>query len=265
MIDLHLHILPDVDDGPGTLDESRDMLRLATSFGFSTLVATPHLQSRISDDYLELVDEAYAQLRPHADASGIELKRGFEVRIDPGLPAWLRAGDPVALGSSHTVLVELPFSGWPTFTEHVLFEVQAAGFTPLLAHPERYTAAMEDPDLLLNLHERGVLFQVTTGSVSGLFGRGAKTLSELLLRRGAVDILASDAHSAGRRFVSVTEGLARATELVGEQRVRELTVLNPAALLADRAPIRAEVTLSSSRNASGKSAIARVRQFLPGR
>jgi protein-tyrosine phosphatase len=241
------------------------MLRLASSFGFSTLVATPHLQSRVSDDYLRLVEEAFASVLPHAQATGIALRHGFEVRIDPGLPAWLGAGDPIALAGSRTILIELPFSGWPTFTEQVLFDVQTAGYTPLLAHPERYAAAMQEPDLLLNLHERGVLFQVTTGSISGLFGKGAKALSELLLRRGAVDILASDAHSAGRRFVSVAEGLARATDLVGERRVHELTVLNPAALLDDRAPIPADVEIQPGRNDGGKSPLARVRQLLPGR
>ena len=97
-----------------------------------------------------------------------------------------------------TLLVELPFVGWPTFTERVLFDVQAAGYRVLLAHPERYEAVMNDPDVLIPLRERGILMQLTTGSLAGLFGKRSKEVSEQLLREGSIDILASDAHSAGR-------------------------------------------------------------------
>ena len=233
LIDLHLHILPAVDDGPETGDESLEMLKLAASLGFTHLTATPHLHNRLGIAEKTHIDETFLTVRESAEALGLTLTSGFEVRIDPALPFWLEHGDPITLAGTKTVLVELPFSGWPTYTDQVLFDVMAAGFRPLLAHPERYSAGMQNPDLLLALHDRGVLFQLTAGSIRGLFGKGARVLSELLLREGAVDILASDAHSAGRRFVSVSEGISRATELVGAARVHELTYVNPAALLAD--------------------------------
>lgn len=254
-----------MDDGPETTAESVAMLHLAESLGFSTLVATPHLQERLSRAYQTHVERSLETVRTSANGSSITVKSGYEVRIDPALPAWLKDGDPIALAGTQTVLVELPFSGWPAYTERVLFDVQTAGYRVLLAHPERYTAAIENPDLLLALHDRGVLFQVTTGSIAGLFGKPARSLSELLLRRGAVDILASDAHSSGRRFVSVTEGLARAEELVGADRVRELTVTNPLAILNDQEIARPDSGAVIDGTGRGRSPMSFVRQFLPGR
>ena len=240
------------------------MLHLAQSLGFTHLNATPHLHNRLGQAEKTHVDDTYRKLRERAEELGLALTSGYEVRIDRALPFWLEQGDPITLAGTKTVLVELPFSGWPTYTDQVLFDVKAAGFRPLLAHPERYSAAMQNPDLLLALHDRGVLFQLTAGSISGLFGKGSRVLSELLLREGAVDILASDAHSAGRRFVSVAEGMERATDLVGADRVHELTKVNPAAILADL-PTIAGVPVSDGNSGGFRSSLSRVRQLLPGR
>jgi protein-tyrosine phosphatase len=234
VLDLHTHLLHSIDDGPTDLQSSIEMIQLAAELGYTTLVATPHLLEVLDNAYDARVDERMRELEPHGSARGVSFHRGFEVRLTPDIGRRLQAGEPISLAGSRTVLVELPFSGWPIFTEHALFDVLASGFTPLLAHPERYEAAVEQPQRILDLHQRGVMIQVTTGSLAGLFGKRSRSLAEDLLRQGAVDVLASDAHSAGRRFVSVAEGLVRAKQIVGAERVRQLTVDNPTALLADR-------------------------------
>lgn len=234
-----MHLLHDIDDGPADLQSSIEMIDLAARLGFSTLVATPHLLDPLDDAYVSRIEDRVRQLEPHATATGIALHRGFEVRLSPDIGRRLMSGEPIALAGSRTVLVELPFSGWPLFTEHALFDMIAAGYAPLLAHPERYEAAVERPQRVLDLHNQGVMMQVTTGSLAGLFGKRAKSLAEELLLAGAVDVLASDAHSAGRRFVSVAEGLARAEQIAGKERVRQLTVDNPKALISGSALPRA--------------------------
>jgi protein-tyrosine phosphatase len=264
LIDLHLHLLPSVDDGAQDLAETVAMAELARSLGYTKLVATPHLQSRLDPTYAAHIAAAWDKASQPVNATGIELARGFEIRIDPLLPAWLEAGDQISLAGSQTLLVELPFAGWPIYTERTLFDVMSAGYRVLLAHPERYSAAMDDPSLLAVLHDRGVLFQVTTGSLAGLFGRPARSLAERLLREGKVDVLASDAHSAGRRFVSVSDGLAIARSLVGERRVRELVEVNPQAILNDEEIVSADQTVSG-RPSTERSRLARVRQLLPRR
>jgi protein-tyrosine phosphatase len=234
MIDLHLHILANVDDGPSNRSDSESMIRLAASLGFTRLITTPHLPQPLDDAYAKRVSQEVAWLRTIADEVGVSLQFGFEIRLAPDVGARLAGGEPIGLAGSRTVLVELQFAYWPEFTDLALADVMAAGFQPLLAHPERYEPAFANPDLIYRLHEQGVLTQVTTGSLVGLFGSRSQHLAERLLVEGVADVLASDAHSPGRRLVSVAEGIARAEELVGPERVRQLTFDNPAALLASQ-------------------------------
>jgi len=234
MIDLHLHLLPGVDDGAATLDVSRSMLERAESFGFTSLVATPHLDGALTPAYERSVRSSMSTLLTVARDYPISIELGYEIQLAPDLPARLEAGERCRLGDSTAVLVELPFAGWPLFTEQTLFEVQAIGFRPLLAHPERYAAVQAEPEKAIELAERGVLLQVTIGSLVGLFGKTAQRVAEFLLRENAATVLASDAHSAGQRYMCVADGLARATALIGTARLRQLVHDNPKALLESR-------------------------------
>ncbi|HEY8448339.1 MAG TPA: CpsB/CapC family capsule biosynthesis tyrosine phosphatase [Thermomicrobiales bacterium] len=242
MIDLHLHLLPDVDDGASSVEDSHAMIARAKELGFTNLIATPHLEGVLTPEYLAAIEAGANAVDPIAAQYGVEVGLGFENRLTPDIPARLERGEPITLDGSMTVLVELPFAGWPLHTEQTLFNIQAAGFRALLAHPERYATFQDDPDRALDLAERGVLMQVTTGALVGLFGRAAQRLAEELLVQDAVAVLATDAHSDGQRLTSVTAGLERARRLVGEERVRQLTVDNPRAILDDKPlPTPAEI------------------------
>lgn len=266
MLDLHLHILAQVDDGPSDRDESASMLAVAASLGYTTLVATPHLLEPLTGTYSERVEAELGWLSARAAESGLELKSGFEVRLTPDIGTRLESGEAITLGGSRTILVELPFAGWPTFTDHALFDIMTAGFRPLLAHPERYAAVLDNPGLIDTLHERGVLMQITTGSLAGLFGKRSREVAERCLQAGLVDILASDAHSAGRRFVAVVNGIARAEELVGEARIHQLTHENPAALLADQPlAVRLDPAPEVSTENGRRKSLSRLRHLISKR
>ena len=238
MIDLHLHLLPGVDDGAASPEETRGMLARARALGFSVLVATPHLPAHLDAPYRERVAAALALTRELAAAERVEVRQGFEVRLTPDLPRRLADGEPITLGGSNAVLVDLPFGGWPHHVDATLFAVQTAGFRPVLAHPERYTAVQDEPARALRLAERGVLLQINLGSLHGLFGKSAQRTAEALLRAGAVQVAATDAHSAGGRYAEVPRALARLTELLGEAGRDRLLSETPAALLAG-APVAA--------------------------
>lgn len=233
MIDLHSHILPSVDDGAGSPQVSLDMLDAAGAMGIRTIVATPHLVGRLTPAYDAQVHGAFRLIESHARASGIVLLSGFEIRLSPDLPSRLAQGEPITLNGGKVVLVDLPPIDWPHHVDSTLFEIQTAGFLPILAHPERYTDIQKDPSMGLRLAERGIGLQVTIGSFSGIFGKRAKRAAEELVRLGAVHLAATDAHSAGHRMAAVPEGLRRLNKMVGEVNLQQLAVHTPNALLQD--------------------------------
>ena len=251
MIDPHIHVLPAVDDGARSLDISRQLIQRMASTGYTTLIATPHVTDLPTPAYELRVRNAFEEVVSIAREFGIELLPGYEVLLTSHTAEFLRNGAPFTLGGSKTILVEVSMAGWPAFTEQMLYEIQIAGFTPILAHPERYPAVVSDPGIAISLAERGVLLQATIGSLNGLFGRAVTTVTETLMTGGAISILASDAHGVGQRAESIPRGIERAKELVGAERVAQLTTGNMAALLqCHPLPEPAPVAPSSSKRRS---------------
>ena len=244
MIDLHVHVLPGLDDGAPNLEVSRAMLTRMAATGFRRLVATPHLIEPLTDAYQIEALAALETVRPVAAELGIAVEPGFEVVLTPGLAARLEAGEMSTLAGSRAVLVELPFVGWPHYAESSLFALQVAGYVPVLAHPERYVDVQMNPDLALAAAARGAVLQLTTASFTGVFGkaaqRSARGMLQGALAQGSLVVLATDAHADGQRLVQVAPGLDWIRKHVphGDVVVRWATEGVPAALLADaRAPV----------------------------
>lgn len=200
MIDLHTHILPGLDDGSPSLDHSIEMARRAVDAGIEVVAATPHANNwsdRWDDqDY----EEALAGLRQALDEHSLPLQivTGCEAIAEPGLVHKIGQGQVRTLHGSRYLLFELPFQTYPTYVEHVVFELQVAGYVPVLAHPERYQVIQEDPNVLVPLIERGVLMQMNAGCVTGDFGNRVRETAEILVRHSLVHLVASDAHVASQ-------------------------------------------------------------------
>jgi protein-tyrosine phosphatase len=144
------------------------------------------------------------------------------------------------MNGSRYALVEMPFYGYPDYVEEVLFQLQLRGIRPVLAHPERAEAVQRDPEFLARLVERGMLSQVTAGSVVGHFGGRVERLTQTLLRRGLVHVLASDAHFAnGPRSPDLSPGVQAAAAIVGHDRAQAMVVDTPRAILGDK-PVETE-------------------------
>ena len=143
-------------------------------------------------------------------------------------------GRALPMGGSRYILVELPFFGRPNYVEDILFRVQLAGHTPVLAHPERIETFQKSPELLASFVNVGMLSQVTASSIPGHFGRGVQRFTKDLIPQGLVHIVASDCHSAkGPRTPKMVRGLDVITGMVGEQRARAMVVDTPKAILDD--------------------------------
>ncbi|MDP7534392.1 MAG: capsular biosynthesis protein, partial [SAR202 cluster bacterium] len=166
MYDLHAHILPSVDDGPKTMEDTLAMAVAAAEQGTKMLLATPHRKDVTEQSSVahiqSLVDEVNAWLVEHEIDMTMVL--GMENHLDLDLPDEVSAGRALPMNGTNYILVEMPFFGRPNYVEEVLFQLQLQGMTPVLAHPERIEAFQRDPDLLAKFVNIGMLTQVTAGS-----------------------------------------------------------------------------------------------------
>lgn len=239
-VDLHLHLLPNVDDGPSRIDECESMFRFFAQLGVRRLAATPHLHGPLDERVRAAVERGLEVIAPLSQQFGIGVTPGFEVLLTPDVPRRLADGEPIGYAGTNAVLIELPFEFWPEQSETIVFEIQTAEFQPILAHPERYVMAQQNPRLVHDLADRGVILQVTYASLAGVNGRSARTLAEQLIRDCPKVILATDAHGNGTRLRSFDAGLARATEVVGPVRAAQLAAANPVSILENQPfPIQA--------------------------
>jgi protein-tyrosine phosphatase len=239
-VDLHLHLLPNVDDGPSRIDECEAMFQFFAQLGVRRLAATPHLHGPLDERVRSVVERGLEAITPLALQFGIAVTPGFEVLLTPDVPQRLIDGEPIGYAGTNAILVELPFEFWPEQSASIIFEIQTAEYQPVLAHPERYVAAQQDPKRVLELAERGVIMQVTYASLAGVNGRSARSLAEQIIRVCPKVILATDAHGNGTRLRAFEAGLARATETVGSVRAAQMAAANPASILANQPfPIQA--------------------------
>jgi len=234
VIDIHSHILPGLDDGARTIQESRALARAAASEGVRTIVATPHVRS----DYPTLASEMARRVQLlREDLAGeeieVELLEGGEIDL-----AFAATLGPEELrrftlgGAGRYVLVEFPYGGaWPD--EGALARLEEFGLKPILAHPERNGAVQEGPEQLEALVERGCLIQVTAASLTGHFGARTRATAAELLNRGLVHVVASDTHSPALARVGLADVCA---VLANDDLARYLTQEAPAAILGGARP-----------------------------
>ena len=232
MLDLHSHILPGLDDGARTLEDSVEIARAAHADGIEVIAATPHVR----DDYPTSADTMESRVaevrRALADASaGVELRPGGEIAVD-WLPRLSRdeLGRFGLAGNPRYVLVEMPYYGWPLELPDEVFHLRTAGITPVLAHPERNATVQENPERLRPLVETGALVQLTAASLDGRLGRTSRETGLKLLKLGFAHLVASDAHTAGIRQI----GLSAAVRALGDDVLARWLVRDvPAAIVSD--------------------------------
>ena len=214
MIDLHCHILPDLDDGPATLDEAVEMCRLAAADGITTIVATPHYWPGRFESSAEGRSSRMAALRERIarEGVGITLLQAAELTISP----------------------ELPFHAEPPQWESFLLSLMLGGRLPVLAHPERSSWLRRKPEKLLAFVRAGGLVQITGGSLLGEEGKEAREFAAFLLRHNLVHAIASDAHAATERIPRLAEALKAACETVDQAYAEDLVTRYPEAIVNGR-------------------------------
>jgi len=234
MIDLHTHILPGIDDGVGTLDESVEFARVASADGVTIIVATPHCKEGVWENDRAGVLAGVEVLRERlaADGVAIDLRPGAEVHLCPDLIGRVRDGRaPTLDDNGKTVLLELSLSQYPVELDNLVFQMKLAGLEVVFAHPERIRYFQDDVRRYESVVRMGAWGQLTTGSVLGTFGSQALRFSERLLREGLVHVIASDAHNVRGRPPVLSEAVEAMEPIVGLRRAQAMARDVPDALL----------------------------------
>jgi protein-tyrosine phosphatase len=240
MIDLHAHVLPGLDDGPPTWEESLLMCRQAAEDGITTLVATPHITPGVYANGRDGIAAVAGELEGRLRQAGIPLRivPAAEIRLDADL---LLDGDGIVpyLGRDDRqrfVLLHVPPRIELDPACDLVYALASRGVTAILAHPERSRQLQEQPDALRELLDAGALSQITAASLIGKFGRSSAAAARQFLDLGLVHAIASDAHSPDHRPPLLSEGVLAAAEIVGMAQARCLVSEAPAAILAGEMP-----------------------------
>jgi protein-tyrosine phosphatase len=217
LVDTHCHILPHLDDGPENMVEAIAMAKLAVDNGIHTVIATPHHAKRFYNNPSTVIRRNVENFNRQLMDENIPLRvlAGQEYALNDRFRDEYQAGRMQTLGESRYILVELPAASVPKSFGALVEHLFDYGLTPVVAHPERNLQFLQHPGQLYDWVLRGVLLQITSPSVIGMFGRRVQELSILMCRQQWAHLLASDAHNTQKRPIRLRESYAHIHEEIG--------------------------------------------------
>ncbi|MER2556476.1 MAG: CpsB/CapC family capsule biosynthesis tyrosine phosphatase [Candidatus Competibacter denitrificans] len=238
MIDLHCHLLPGIDDGAPDLSTSLCMARMAAADGLTLTACTPHIYPGLYENTGPAIRQAVSALRAELAEAGIplQLTHGADTHLTPDLVSGLRQGRVLSLHDSRYFLLEPPHHVAPPRLTEIVFELLAAGYIPVITHPERLSWIEDHYAKFTDLARQGTWLQVTAGSLTGRFGEAARYWGERLLDEGWVHLLATDSHGVSRRPPLLAEGRQAAERWVGVEEATHLVETRPQGILDNMLP-----------------------------
>jgi protein-tyrosine phosphatase len=244
MIDIHTHIIPEIDDGAVDEGTAAAMLCLAAEHGTRSIVATPHvIEGEWLPEWSRIVSGCDL-LRRLAREHQLELSiyPGAEVALKMDLLDSLITGPgPYCINAGRYLLLELPSFEIPSFTEDFFFKLLTRGITPILAHPERHPEIGRDPEIILEWVRKGILVQMNGASFVGKLGERIAKTAELLVMNDLVHCVGSDAHGIHNRRPKLVDTSEKLLAFVGEANARRILVENPQKIIAGETVTVSEV------------------------
>lgn len=220
MIDLHCHILPSIDDGAQSLNDSIAMARQAEEDGIHTVVATPHHKNEKYENEKSriLAKVAVLNMQLHKHHIDVKVLPGQEIRIYGDLIDDYEKDLLLTMNNTGKyVFIEFPSSQVPRFANNLFYNMQMKGLVPIIVHPERNQRLIEKPDELLNFVDNGALTQITSSSITGKFGKKIQKFSFDLMEANLAHFIASDAHNTTTRPFSLNSAYERVTAKFGDE------------------------------------------------
>lgn len=225
MIDLHSHILPGVDDGAQTLEDSLEMARKAISQGITHLMCTPHHNNGKYNNPADKIIRDVAALQKELDQRGLDLTllEGQEVRLTELLLTAIQRDEILFTDLDNTyLLIEFPTNEIPIYAEQVFYHLLNRGQVPVIVHPERNAVFREEPNRLVSFLEMGTLTQLTAPSIVGIFGSDIQNTARQMLEHNMLYMVASDAHNLRHRTFLMKEAYAEIRKIGGSEMVQAM-------------------------------------------
>jgi tyrosine-protein phosphatase YwqE len=194
--DMHSHLIPGIDDGARTMEDSLNLVREMHRLGFSKLITTPHIQSEFYRNTPEIILSGLGKLREAISAEGIPVtvEAAAEYLLDDGFEGKLKAGDLLSFSDKY-ILIEMSYYSPHPNLKSFIFDLQVEGYKVILAHPERYTYWFSDFLKYEDLKDRGVYFQLNTVSLAGYYPEPVRKFAEKLIEKNMIDFIGSDMHN----------------------------------------------------------------------
>ena len=194
-VDLHSHLIPGIDDGSQSMEESLLLLKGMEALGYQKVITTPHIMADAYRNTPEIILDGLKSLREAARKEGlsIEIEAAAEYYLDDGFEGLLQKGEILTLKGNY-LLFETSYFAKPLQLEEMIFAITSSGYIPLMAHPERYRYVKDPLKEYGRFKELGVLFQVNLNSFGGHYGKNAKYKVNFLRKEGMIDFLGSDVH-----------------------------------------------------------------------
>ncbi|MFT4600622.1 MAG: protein-tyrosine phosphatase [Arenicella sp.] len=197
--DLHSHLIPGIDDGSKSMEESIAMLKKFSALGFKKVITTPHVMSDYYKNNPEIILGGLEKVRAaieQEDGLEIEIEAAAEYYLDQHLEDLIEKKEVLTFGDNY-VLFELSFSAEPPRVKEVIFALLSGGYKPILAHVERYPFYFDQWNVIDDIINRGCLLQMNINSLSGQYGPGVKKMAESLIDKDMIDVIGSDCHHMG--------------------------------------------------------------------
>ena len=196
-IDIHSHLLPGIDDGAKTIDDSKYILESMLGFGFNQIITTPHTIKTVWNNTKEGIESTYEKTKIELEelTSKVQLRAASEYMMDENFVALFKSEKLLTLKDNY-VLVEMSYLNPPIQLLDILFELQLEGYKPVLAHPERYNFYHSKPKEFDKLKKAGCLFQMNLLSSVGYYGKEVSAAADKLLANEMIDFVGSDIHHA---------------------------------------------------------------------
>ena len=229
MIDIHSHILPNIDDGSRSIDETFNLIKEAEEVGFEAIVATSHYMPGYYETNAPEREVWLNAIYDNLKEKDINMKLylGNEIYITDNMISLLEEEKASTMNNTSYVLFEMPLNAEPLNLYDTIYELQQNKIVPILAHPERYSFVQKEPELIYDLIEKGVLMQCNYGSIIGQYGQKAEIIVQKFLENNMVHMLGSDVHRENTVYPKIPFILTKLSGIIGDDKLQELTTTNP--------------------------------------